>query len=152
MSRGQKLTKAEKRERRRTAEPNSPAMASGAAPLMPVVADLGSAALTADTAVSICMSRFDDLVNDATVARIAREVWKNRPGPAAPLAAHLAELADELHRHRDRLRELCDRFAQIADSDEDLPELSDAELGAALERVIGDKPPATDSPVDPEAR
>lgn len=54
MSRAQKRTKAEKRERRQRgehADGSGPAMATAQErmrPLMPIVADFGSAALTAD--------------------------------------------------------------------------------------------------------
>lgn len=135
MPRGKKRSNAAKRKHReRTPSHSSPATRPD--PLMHIVRDFSSAALTADTAVALCVNRLDDGLEDTVIARIAHEVWKDQRGAAVPLAAHLGELFAELRRHQERLRELHDRLAEYVDTDGELPMLPDAEFARALERVV----------------
>jgi hypothetical protein len=61
-----------------------------------------------------CLSRREDLDCDIIFNRLAHEIWVGRPGRAEELAAALADLLAERHRHDAALAALGQRFRALA--------------------------------------
>lgn len=112
MSRGKKLTKADKRRRR---ESRDQAQRQTAA-LDDFVEDtVGRFTCSTEIAGDFafhCHDRADELDDDLVLARLAHEIWHDKP--QVPLALALADLAAEEQRHRDALAELARRFDSLA--------------------------------------
>jgi len=139
MSRRRKLSKAEKRRRRRKRDNQQ---------FSNVVQDTaGVFTCSSEIANDFqyqCENRLEDLDCDLRYARLAHELWVERPGPTQQIAAALANLVTEYQRHLDALTPLAQRFADLAAA----PELQHCHLGppeAYLDlvwrRIFPDLPP-----------
>ena len=113
MSRGRKLTKTDKRRRR---ESRDRAQRQDQV-LEDFVEDtVGRFTCSTETAGDFafhCHERAEELDAHLVLARLAHEIWNDKPQVA--LAAALADLASEEQRHRDALAELGRRFDSLAD-------------------------------------
>jgi hypothetical protein len=108
MSRGKKLTKAEKRRRQEIRDRDQGFENF----IQDTAARFTCATETAGDFGFHCHQRADELVVDVNLARVAHEIWHDKSQPA--LVAALADLATEEQRHRDALAELSRRFETIA--------------------------------------
>jgi len=140
MSRGRKLTKAEKRRRRQTAtihEPDRELADQGAE----LLEDLVCSHATAVNAAGLCDARLADLDVDLTFAKLAASLWRATEGKAGMLSGALADLAAENERHRVALEEIAQRLDVLA-TDESLHDhLAPSVVGPALARAVSPDAP-----------
>jgi hypothetical protein len=108
MSRGRKLTKAEKRGRRETRDRKQQQEQKMDDVVQDTAARFTCSTETADDFAFHCHDRAADLDLDLTFARLAYEIWQDKPQPS--LVAALADLVAEEQRHHDALVELGRRF------------------------------------------
>lgn len=113
MSRGRKLTKAEKRRRRLLAGKTTRRRETTEG----ILDDLVCSHATAVNAAGLCDARLADLEVDLTLAHLAAALWRGREGKAQSLGSALVDLSVECQRHRDALVEILDRLDPLA-SDE----------------------------------
>jgi hypothetical protein len=113
MSRGKKLTKAEKRRRKKIRDRDQDRDQGFENFVQDTTARFTCSTETAGDFASHCHERAGDLVVDLNLARVAHEIWHDKSQPS--LVAALADLATEEKRHRDALTELARRFDVIAD-------------------------------------
>jgi hypothetical protein len=112
MSRGKKLTKAEKRQRREGRDRGQQQDSEFDDFVQDTAARFTCSTETAADFAFHCQSRGTDLDVDLELARLAQEIWQDKSQPS--LATALADLANEEQRHRDALVALGQRFDSLA--------------------------------------
>jgi hypothetical protein len=112
MSRGRKLTKAEKRRRRGRRDSEQHRDTDFDDFVQDTAARFTCSTETAADFAFHCQGRANDLDVDLALARLAQEIWQDKSQPS--LVAALADLAAEEQRHRDALAALGRRFDSLA--------------------------------------
>lgn len=106
MSRGKKLTKAERRRRKKLQDSDFDNLVQDTA------ARFSCSTEIANDFADQCQSRAEDLEFDIIFTRLANEIWQDKS--EAPLLALCDDLLAEAQRHREVIIELGRRFRALA--------------------------------------
>lgn len=141
MSRGKKLTRAQKRVRRARGEARQDQQAQRERKTADKVGDLTCGYAAADEFGSICSQREEDAGFDVDVVNAVEQLWRRAAREGHAFTAALGDLRAELERHRAVLRDLERRFDELrTDTPHDHVEAADHDLERLRAAILGPGP------------
>lgn len=141
MSRGKKLTRAQKRVRRTRGKAQQDQLAQRELKAADKVGDLTCGYAAADEFGCICSQREEDAGFDVDVVDAVEQLWRRAAREGHAFTTALGDLHAELERHRAALRDLERRFDELrADAPHDHVEPADDEVERLRTAILGPGP------------
>lgn len=141
MSRGKKLTRAQKRVRRARGEARQDQLTQRERKTADKVGDLTCGYAAADEFGCICSQREEDAGFDVDVVNAVEQLWRRTAREGHAFTAALGDLRAEIERHRAALRDLERRFDELmADTPHDHVEPADHDVERLRAAILGPGP------------